>query len=86
MSHITISAIFPDDQVEKQLCVTEFGDCVPTVPEGPEYNNYKYSIHARIIDKLGGSTSYHIANVTVSNHIIFYDITESCNCKLSSLL
>ena len=50
--------------------MTEFGDCVPTVPEGPEYNNYKYSIHARIIDKLGGSTSYHIANVTVSNKIM----------------
>ena len=59
-------ATFAEDQVEKMLGVNDHGELHPNMPQGPEYNDYKMTIHARIIDALDGAAVYNICDIRVS--------------------
>ena len=61
-----VVATFEDDQVEKQLGVNEAGMLYPVMPLGPEYDDYRMTIHVRVIDSLGGAAEYNVSQIRVT--------------------
>ena len=50
--------------------MNDHGELHPTMPQGPEYNDYKMALHARIIDTLGGAAVYNICDIRVGKVFI----------------
>ncbi len=62
-----------------------------TLPQGPEYDSYKFQLLVKIIDDLGGMSEYliptpvtvaPIQNVNFMSEILFDDATSNFNRKL----
>ena len=64
--YISVSATYKGVFTEKHLSFTETPELITTLPEGPQFDNYRMTIWVRVADRMGSITKMEIGVVQVT--------------------